>query len=324
MKFKKLRIFFKNFAAGRKALFAKIGVSIGTALVFKQLILWIADSKSLCDVLKNTQWGWINLYELLTQPWLYLAIALLSALLSQSSFSHFSKKIRNTDCWIDISMADIFENKGQILIPCNNIFFERLPYVGKNSIQAQLIKRMSKRKRKETTQDQLGEMISKELSKPDYKECEIEGKKQELGGEQYQVYEYGTIVPLSVKVDKKDRDILLSAMSEITEQGVSTIDSETLLQNIDKMWDYIAAHHTGDDTLVVPIMGTGSTRVPMPKQVVARYILYTFAERSAELGIRKLILSVYPNDYLSDNINLEELRTYANFLCKFPNRDFSI
>lgn len=326
MKNTKTKVFFKNFAAGRKALFAKIGVCIGSALAVHQVVSWVVDTEFIANILKSIQYNSIDLYNVLTTPWIYLIIAFLFALITQGQFSQFGKKINNgTDCSIEISMDDIFSNKGQILVPCNNIFASDLNLIGNKSIQAQMVERMKvSKKANYTAEEYISSQIKEALQKDEYKKCEIKNEQQTLAGKTFQVYEYGTIVPVSVNVDKKQRNILLLAMSSISSPGVPVVDRATLIQNIDKMWDYIAANHTDSDTIVVPIMGTGAARVPMEKQVVARYILYSFAERSAELGIKKLILSIYPDDYINDKINLEELKSYATFLCKFPNSDFSI
>ena len=48
------------------------------------------------------------------------------------------------------------------------------------------------------------------------------------------------------------------------------------------------------------------------------------ADNAHRLGIKKLVLSVWPQDYLDDKINLEELRCYADYLCRFPDSDFNI
>ncbi len=321
----RLKIFFKNFVAFRKAFAKSVVVYAGAALAVHEVIEWMIDSSSANEFCQsNTLFG-ISLYDYLNAPWLYLIAVILLSLITQIGFTRFSEKIRNgTNCEIEISMNDIFQNKGQILVPCNNLFTSDPAIIGDSSIQAQMMKRIRQGKNSPAPEQYMADKISEKLASPEYAQCEFGGRMQTVNDKQFKLYKYGTLVPVTVSVDNKSRDILLLAMSEISSPGVPVVDRATLLSNIDRMWDYIAAHHTNNDTIVVPVMGTGATHTPMEKQIVARYILYSFAENSHRLGLRKLILSVYPEDYVNNNINLEELKQYASFLCRFPSSDFKI
>ena len=321
----RLKIFFKNFVAFRKSFAKSVVIYAGAAVAVHEVIQWIIDSPSANEFCRsNTLFG-ISLYDYLNAPWLYLVTVVLLSLITQIGFTRFSEKLRNgTNCEIEISMNDIFQNKGQILVPCNNLFASDSAVIGNSSIQAQMTKRIHQGKNSPAPEQYLADKISEKLALPEYAQCEFGGRVQAVNGKEYKLYKYGTLVPVTVNVDKKERDILLLAMSEISSPGVPVVDRATLLSNIDNMWDYIAAHHTNNDTIVVPVMGTGAARTPMEKQIVARYILYSFAENSHRLGLRKLILSVYPEDYVNNNINLEELKEYASFLCRFPSSDFKI
>lgn len=321
----RFKIFLKNFVAFRKAFAKSVVIYAGAAVAVHEVIQWIIDSPSTNEFCQSRSFLGISLYDYLNAPWLYLIAVVLLSLITQIGFTRFSEKIRNgTNCEIEISMNDIFCNKGQVIIPCNNIFASEFAVIGNSSIQAQMIKRIHQGKNSPSPEQYIADKISEKLALPEYAQCEVPGKLQSVNGRDFKVYEYGTLIPLTVNVDKKERDILLLAMSEISSPGVPVVDRATLLSNIDKMWAYIAAHHTDNDTIVVPVMGTGATRTPMEKQIVARYILYSFAENSRRLGLRKLILSVYPGDYVNNSINLAELKEYASFLCRYPNSDFKI
>ena len=321
----RLKIFLKNFVAFRKAFAKSVIIYAGAAVAAHEVVQWVIDSPSANEFCQNCGFFGISLYDYLNSPWLYLIAVVILSLVTQIGFTRFSEKIRNgTNCEIEISMNDIFRNKGQILIPCNNIFASDSSIIGNSSIQAQMTKRIHQGKNSPSPENCIADKISQKLALPEYAQCEVPDKLRTLNGREFKVYEYGTLVPITVNIDKKERDILLLAMSEITSPGVPVVDRATLLNNIDKMWDYIAAHHTDNDTIVVPVMGTGAARTPMEKQLVARYILYSFAENSHRLGLRKLILSVYPEDYVNNSINLKELKEYASFLCRFPNSDFKI
>ena len=133
------------------------------------------------------------------------------------------------------------------------------------------------------------------------------------------------MAPVSFPVDGKPRNVILLVVAEMLQPNKPKTAGQHLMKSIDDMWEQIAHNRTREQTLVVPILGTGSAGITdKPQQTVARYILRTFADNAHRLGIRKLILSVYPQDYLDDKINLEELRCYADYLCRFPDSDFDI
>ncbi len=321
----RLKIFFKNFVAFRKSFVKSVAIYAVAALTVHEIVEWVMDSPSANEFCQSNALFGISLYDYLSSPWLYLIAVVLLSLFTQIGFTRFSEKIRNgTNCEIEISMNDIFQNKGQIVVPCNNLFASDSAIIGNSSIQSQMIKRMHSGKNAPLPEQCLADKINEKLALPEYAQYEFGGRVQSINGKDFKLYKYGTLVPITVNVDKKAREILLLAMSEISSPGVPVVDRATLISNIDNMWDYIAAHHTNNDTIIVPVMGTGATHTPMDKQIVARYILYSFAENSHRLGLRKLILSVYPGDYVNDNINFEELKEYASFLCKFPSSDFKI
>lgn len=320
-----LKIFFKNFTAGRKALFKRMGIFLGSALaVFEVVNIFLNDS-TVADFCANTIIMGISLKSVLTNVLIYLAAGIILAIITQSSFAHYSMRIVGTDVKIEIVMGDIFDCKGEIVVPCNTTFSGRSDIIGDKSIQSQMTARIKQPKGSTLTNDEYFEQkVNEALNSDECKSRRCDESKI-LCNREYNVYEYGTMAPIALPVDGRERNVILLAVAEMVEPHKPKVDGWHLMKSIDCMWEQIASRRTREQTLVVPILGTGSAGITdKPEQTVARYIMRTFADNASRLGIRKLILSVYPQDYLDNEINLEELRCYADYLCRFPDSDFDI
>ena len=323
-----IKVFFKNFTAGRKALLKRMGIYLGSALaVFEAANIFLEDG-AVAQWCADVSLCGISLRSVLTNVFVYLGAGAVIALLRQSSFAHYCMNIVGTDVKIEISMSDIFANKGEIVVPCNTTFSGRREVIGGRSIQTQMTDRLRFPKGEtdsgESSDEYFERTVSQALVRPECQSRRLSGQK-ELAGKLYDIYEYGTMAPVIFPVDGKPRNVILLAVAQMLEPNKPKTDGQHLMKSIDDMWEQIAQNRTREQTLVVPILGTGSAGITdKPQQTVARYILRTFADNAARLGIKKLILSVYPQDYLDDKINLEELRCYADYLCRFPDGDFNI
>ncbi len=323
-----IKVFFKNFTAGRKALLKRMGIYLGSALaVFEAANIFLEDG-AVAQWCADVSLCGISLRSVLTNVFVYLGAGAVIALLRQSSFAHYCMNIVGTDVKIEISMSDIFANKGEIVVPCNTTFSGRREVIGGRSIQTQMTDRLRFPKGEtdsgESSEEYFERTVSRALVRPECQSRRLSGQK-ELAGKLYDIYEYGTMAPVIFPVDGKPRNVILLAVAQMLEPNKPKTDGQHLMKSIDDMWEQIAQNRTREQTLVVPILGTGSAGITdKPQQTVARYILRTFADNAARLGIKKLILSVYPQDYLDDKINLEELRCYADYLCRFPDSDFNI
>lgn len=323
-----IKVFFKNFTAGRKALLKRMGIYLGSALaVFEAANIFLEDG-AVAQWCADVSLCGISLRSVLTNVFVYLGAGAVISLLRQSSFAHYCMNIVGTDVKIEISMSDIFANKGEIVVPCNTTFSGRREVIGGRSIQTQMTDRLRFPKGEtdsgESSDEYFERTVSQALVRPECQSRRLSGQK-ELAGKLYDIYEYGTMAPVIFPVDGKPRNVILLAVAQMLEPNKPKTDGQHLMKSIDDMWEQIAQNRTREQTLVVPILGTGSAGITdKPQQTVARYILRTFADNAARLGIKKLILSVYPQDYLDDKINLEELRCYADYLCRFPDGDFNI
>lgn len=322
---KRLRIFLKNFSAGRRALLKRMGIYLGTALAVFEVVNIFLEDGTAADFCASVSVGGVTLRSLLTNVLLYLGVGAVLAVLRQGSFAHYQATIAGTDVKIEISMADIFSNAGELVIPCNTTFAGRSDVIGDRSIQSQMTARLRQPKDSTLPNDEyLEQTAAAALDTPDAQRRKLP-EQRPLAGRLYDEYAYGTMSCVTLPIDGKPRNVMLLAVAQMVEAHKPKTDGLHLMQSINDLWEQIAQNRTREQTLVVPVMGTGSAGITeKPQQTVARYILCTFADNAHRLGVKKLVLSIYPQDYLDNKINLEELRAYADYLCRFPDSDFDI
>ena len=324
---KKGNVWLKNFAAGRKALGKRILVYGGTAIAVCEFLQMLVEAlQKLFDIGFGEGKMQIPFYDTLTSTAMtipFLLVALILAIIAQSGFSSYSKKITGTDIKVGVEVRDIFDCNGDIVVPCNNIFAYEDEMIGTKSIQHQLNVRCTTKT--EDGSKLIGEQVNKALASAKFEASVLPNVSQEINGREYKIYPYGLMLPLTLKVGRKNRNFYLVSMSEIKEPGKPSVDNKVLLTSIDNMWQQIKEDKIAGDTLVIPIMGTGAAgMLEKPKQVISRYIIKTFADEAKKLGIRKLVLCVRPEAYVNDEINMELLRKYIDYLCEFPDSEFSV
>ncbi len=320
---KKSNITLKNFAAGRKALFKRILLYGGSAIAFYEAVNIIINESNASTILSQYPVYQKFIYPVLNNLFIYIAVAVLLALIAQKSFSSYSKKITNTDISIHLRVGDIFANDGGIIVPSNNLFAHDEKIIGSKSIQYQLSSKCSSGEYNcdKTVQEQ----IQAALDTPEFKNAVLPLDPQVLCGDSYEVYPYGMIIPVTVRKKKKEKHFYLLSMSEIKSEGKPYVNNKYLMLSIDSMWKYIQKNRLADNTLIVPVMGTGAANMTeKPKHIIAKYIIKTFADNASHLGIKNFVLSIYPNDYLNDEIDMDELRSYVDYVCRFPDSEFVV
>ena len=138
----RFRVFLKNFTAGRKALFKRMMIYLGSALAaFEAANIFLEDG-AVAQWCEGVALGGVSLKSVLTNVLVYLGVGAVIALLRQGTFAHYCMNIVGTDVKIEISMSDIFSNNGEIVVPCNTTFSGRKEVIGGRSIQTQMTDRL--------------------------------------------------------------------------------------------------------------------------------------------------------------------------------------
>ena len=89
----KMKLFFKNFTAGRKVLFKRMLVYLGISLAVFEAATRLLEDGVISRWCEGVSFGGFTLKGLLTNVLVYRGVGAVVALLRQSSFTHFCSSI---------------------------------------------------------------------------------------------------------------------------------------------------------------------------------------------------------------------------------------
>jgi hypothetical protein len=237
--------------------------------------------------------------------WAFVFGLLIACFLSRPK-TVFSYQLRNRDVTIEIRIADAFEVPGDLVVPTNTTFDTdlegRIPKA--NSIQGEFTRRYY-----DSEVSYLDLDIDQQLSKESYSYEEppekTRGKKRR--------YPIGTIIQL----EKENRLFYLVANTHINNNGVANTTIENLRESLAKLWYYISEKGSKGD-IVIPLLGTGKARLSDTREDIFLEIIRSFiASCSSGNYCDKLIVAIYPPDVTKHRIDLNYLRGFLEYSCKY-------
>jgi hypothetical protein len=126
-------------------------------------------------------------------------------------------------------------------------------------------------------------------------------------------YLIGTVVRLS----PKERTAYMVAIAHINEHGVASGTFEELKQSLASLWSFISQRGL-KETIVMPIIGSGFTRLAQSREEIVREIIKSFVAACSESTFcDKLTIVVTPKDIENNKINMNELEKYITHICKY-------
>lgn len=209
-------------------------------------------------------------------------------------------KLPGRDILLKVVVADIFSLPGSKVISCNRTFETSVNQgpIEKNSVQGQFTKRFY------SDAAHLDADITRALHGV---ECESspEGARS--------IYKVGAVA----KVSPKDSTFYLLAIAEINRNGVASASFEDLKAALPELWSYITEAGTYEP-IVVPVLGTGYSRLPETREEIIREIIKSFIAACGEKRFAEsLTIALYPNDFYKHAIDLQEIGRYLQHICKY-------
>ena len=203
------------------------------------------------------------------------------------------KKLEETDIWIEIKVGDIFNLKGDYIIGTNTKFETSFSNgrISEGSLQGQLTK--------------------KYYDKPEQLDLDLlKALKDEVESNQNPGhYKFGTVA----KVTAKNQTVYLVAIDELNEHGGVSSSLEDVRESLMALWQHIG-RRSKPDNLVIPIIGTKSSGIPVPRATMITEIIKSFidATYSEKHFCQTLTIIISEDDYRQQNIDLQELGTYLH------------
>lgn len=236
----------------------------------------------------------------------FFAIGLLIACLLSLPKKVFCCQLKNRDVTIEIRIADAFEVPGDLVVPTNTTFDTdldgRIPEA--HSIQGEFTRRYY-----DSEVSYLDLDIDRELTKEDY---HYEEPPEKTRGKKRR-YSIGTVIQLK----KRERLFYLVANTHINNDGVANTNIENLRKSLAELWYYISEKGSKGD-IVIPLLGTGKARLSDTREDIFLEIIRSFiASCSSGNYCDKLIVAIYPPDVTKHRIDLNYLRHFLEYSCKY-------
>jgi hypothetical protein len=216
-----------------------------------------------------------------------------------------SQKLNGRDILISITVGDMFSMPGALIIGSNTTFDTKISnqLIAATSIQGIFTTRYY------AGEGQLDLALNAALT--GNTATKLPGKR--LGKNQR--YPFGTCA----RVHPKDRTAYFVAIADINEHGVASSQLEDLKNALSKLWVFIGTRGT-KESLVMPVLGTGFSRLSQPREEIVREIIRSFIAACSERTFAdSLTIAIAPQDVMKHSISLDSLGAFLAHECRYAS-----
>lgn len=235
--------------------------------------------------------------------YLFLIIGVVLSIIKSVPKFRFGSKLSNRDIYIEIVVGDLFNQEGALIIGTNTTFDTHVSreLISPRSIQGQFTQRYY------GDETQLNNELSSVL-----RNIEFETLSDERLGNKKK-YPIGT----TVRLNPKKRTAYMIAIANINPHGVASGTFEELKKSLAFLWNFISRKGLKEN-LVMPILGSGFTRLMQSREEIIREIIKSFVAACAESTFcDKLSIVISQKDIDKNNIQLEELERFIHHICTY-------
>jgi len=234
----------------------------------------------------------------------FLIIGILIAIVLAKPSLSFERKLINRDISIEIAIGNLFNQKGSLIISSNTTFDTHISkdLISETSTQGQFTKIIYC-----GNESKLDNEISLELNniQPEILLGNRRGKNKK--------YPIGT----TVRLDHQNRIFYLLAIANINEYGVASSTYDDFRQALACLWYFIGKKGLKGN-IAIPVIGSGFTRLPQKRELIIKEIIKSFIAACSEATFcDKLTIVITPKDISKHNINIEELKEFILYICKY-------
>ncbi|SNT49679.1 hypothetical protein SAMN05216374_4228 [Tardiphaga sp. OK246] len=227
---------------------------------------------------------------------IFIFLGLAFVLATRRPVSRVAYKVPKKDLTVEVKIGDIFKATGETIISSNSTFDTDMSngLIARNSLQGQLAIQCFDGQTTEIDRQIEQSLRNEKFTVNDTRP----GKKNE--------YPIGTVA----RVNAHGKNFYLVAMSHMNENGTAYSSPRILDEALERLWQNMADKAEMAD-IVIPLMGTGRGRVPMPRKKVIERIAQSFADASGErVFSNKLTIMVRPEDAAKFSLNLFQVKDY--------------
>lgn len=235
-------------------------------------------------------------------PWFLLLGSVIAFWINKPLLS-VSCRLSDRDITLTIGVGDLFKNKGALVVGANTTFDTdtKNNLISSASIQGQYSEKYY------NSIDHLDGDITRSLDGVPFELIDDNrvGKKA--------LYPVGTVA----KVSGRGRTAYLVAIAAMTAKGTARGSFDDLKTALPELWGYIAEGGS-IEPLVMPVLGTGYSRITQTREEVIREIVNSFvAGCSARRFTESLTIVIHPRDFYVNGVDIVELGRYLRHVCKY-------
>ena len=235
--------------------------------------------------------------------WLCLLIPTIWSIFDNRPTLSVHQRLIGRDVIIEICIGDIFQFQGAYVVGSNTTFDTEVGngLISAKSIQGQFTERYY------GDVKHLDVDLDDALRNEEYTEITSDkrGKKKE--------YAIGTVA----KVENKTVEAYFLAIASLNQHGVASSSFENIQVSLSCVWDYIA-NRGGIGPLVIPILGSGFSRIEVPRDQIIKEIIRSFVAACATKRFtEKLTIAIHPEDFRKYDLDLTELNEFLMYQCKY-------
>ncbi len=215
--------------------------------------------------------------------------------------------INDGDLEIECKFCDLFDQEGAIVIPIMDTFDTSFDnnLVDSNTLHGQLIQKYYKDK-VHVLDSEITNSLTRTNQSPVSTDLDLKGKKDK--------YSVGS----TAVVEPENKYFYLTVLTTMTSTGNVTIQSESLVDFLAILWQFIPTYGKYSKTINIPLIGKGINRLPpeYTHQRIAQEIANSFITNCKQgTFCSRLRICIYPSD--SKFINTDKIQNYVSHLVKY-------
>ena len=215
-------------------------------------------------------------------------------------------RLRGQDIWIEIRVDDIFNVDGAMVVSTNSTFETSISdgSISPQSLQGQYTEKYYKNREHDLAHDLRARL--RDLKAIPLEDGQLRDRPE---------YDIGTVAT----VRSGDRTAHMIAVARINEYGTAGSSRDDVAKALGKLWYYVGKR--GElEPLAIPVLGTGRSRISIPREEMIREIIASFVAACSEKRFcDELMIVVSEDDYHKHQMNLQELGCYLSHICRYTS-----
>jgi hypothetical protein len=285
-----LKYFLRNILS-RKLISSILGSFGSLWLIVEICTYFLSDTSPVVNTIKD-HW------------YIFVIIGFFFSVINTKPKFSFSSKLNSRDISIEITIGNIFKQKGALVISSNTTFDTHISndLISEISTQGQFTKLLYY-----GNEAQLDKDISFGLQdiQPETLIGERIGKNKK--------YPISTIV----KLNPKNKTVYMIAMANINEHGVASGSFDELKTALGYLWLFIGKRGL-KESIAIPVIGSGPTRLTQTREEIIRETIKSFIVACSESTFcDKLTVVINPIDVEKYKIDLNELEKFISHVCRY-------